>query len=95
MHAPSLLTVLGKLSSVHSFAKCFAYSRRSFLITTMHETLILVTEFMCAEVALVAQLRTAAEKIKKLEFELAVLKGSYASAPLFCSWSSLIKRSPI
>ena len=35
------------------------------------------------EVELVAQLRLAAEKIEKLEFELIVLKGFDVSAPTF------------
>ena len=62
------------------------------MIATIHKTLILAAESMrvdhdaskCAkeaEVALVAQLRSAAEKIGKLEFELAILKGSDVSAP--------------
>ena len=76
----------------YSLAKHLAYSMRSSLIATMHKTLILVGESMridqdavkCpkeAEVALVAQLRSAAEKIEKLESELAILKGSDVSAP--------------
>ena len=75
-----------------SFAKCSAYSRRSSLIATMHKTLILAAESMhvdqdavkCAkeaEVALVAQLRSATEKIEKLESELVVLEESDASVP--------------
>ncbi|KAM1686180.1 hypothetical protein TB2_033497 [Malus domestica] len=76
-----------------SFAKCPAYSRRSSLIATMHKTLIPAAESMrvdqnvikCAkeaEVALVAQLHSAAEKIEKLESELAVLNGSDVSASI-------------
>ncbi|KAM2448798.1 hypothetical protein PS1_018960 [Malus domestica] len=68
------------------------YSMRSSLIATMHKTLILAAEFIridqdaikCAKeakVALVAQLRSAAEKIEKLESELAVLNGSDVSTP--------------
>ena len=64
---------------------------RSSLIATIHKTLILVAESIhvdqdavkCAkkaEVALVAQLCSAVEKIEKLESELAVLKGFDASA---------------
>ncbi|KAM2339397.1 hypothetical protein ACFX1X_018982 [Malus domestica] len=68
------------------------YSMRSSLIATMHKTLILAAEFMhidqdaikCAkeaEVALVAQLRSVAEKIEKLESKLAILNGSDVSTP--------------
>ncbi|KAM1216520.1 hypothetical protein ACFX2J_012792 [Malus domestica] len=76
---------------LNSFAKCFAYSMKSSLIAIMYKTLILATGSMRidqdavkyakeTEVALVAQLRSAAERIKKLESELAVLKGSDVSA---------------
>ncbi|KAB2605840.1 plastidial pyruvate kinase 1 [Pyrus ussuriensis x Pyrus communis] len=69
---------------VHSdvFTKCSAYSRRFSMIATMHKTLILAAESMReVEVALVAQLHSAAENIEKLKSELAVLKGSDVSAP--------------
>ncbi|KAB2636044.1 hypothetical protein D8674_026578 [Pyrus ussuriensis x Pyrus communis] len=80
MHAPSLLIMLGKLSSS--------------LLARMHKTLIIVAKSMCvdqdvvecakeAEVALTAQLRSAAEKTEKLESELAVLKWSDVYAPTF------------
>ncbi|KAB2603124.1 hypothetical protein D8674_004129 [Pyrus ussuriensis x Pyrus communis] len=93
MHSPRLLTMLGKLSSAHFFVKHHANSKRPSLIATMHNTLILVTEFMCVdqdtvkyaievEVALMAQLRPSAVKIEKLESELAFLKGSDVSAPI-------------
>ena len=69
-----------------------AYSRRSSLTATMHKTLILTAESMrvdqdvvkCAtdaEVVLVAQLRSATEKIEKLKYELTILKGSDVSSP--------------
>ncbi|KAB2602743.1 S ribonuclease [Pyrus ussuriensis x Pyrus communis] len=75
-----------------SFTKRPTYSRRSFLIATMHKTLILTVECIrvnqdvvkCAnevEVALVAQLRSTTENIEKLESELVVLKGSNVYAP--------------
>ena len=38
--------VLGKLLTAHSFTKRPAYSRKSFLIATMHKTLILAAESM-------------------------------------------------
>ncbi|KAM1171371.1 hypothetical protein ACFX1T_021675 [Malus domestica] len=77
-----------------SFEKRHAYSRRSSLVATMHKTLILAAKSMCvnqdavkcakeAEVVLMAQLCSAAEKIEKLEFELAVLKGSDVSTLIF------------
>ncbi|KAB2604951.1 S ribonuclease [Pyrus ussuriensis x Pyrus communis] len=75
-----------------SFANHHAYSMRSSLIATMYKTLILATKSMgvdqdtvkCtkeAEVALVAQLRSAVEKIKKFEYELTILKASDVFAP--------------
>ncbi|KAM2711912.1 hypothetical protein EV1_031990 [Malus domestica] len=75
-----------------SFVNHPAYSRRFSLIGIMHKTFILPTESMrvdqdavkCAkeaEVVLVAQLRLAAENIKKLESGLAILKGSDVFAP--------------
>ncbi|KAM3011228.1 hypothetical protein FF2_029958 [Malus domestica] len=68
------------------FAKHIAYSIKSFLIATMHKTLILATESIridqdavkCAKkvkVVLTAQIHLATETIKKLKSELAILKG--------------------
>ena len=68
-----------------SFAKRLGYSRRFSLLAIMHKTLILVVESMrvdqydvkCAkkvEVALTVQLRLAAEKIEKLEYELTIFE---------------------
>ncbi|KAB2629018.1 hypothetical protein D8674_033813 [Pyrus ussuriensis x Pyrus communis] len=107
MHAPSLLIVLGKFMSAQTlFVKHPAYSRRSSLIATMHKTLILAAKFMrvdqdvvkCAnevKVALTTQLRSVVKKIEKLEFELAVLKGSDVFAPTSMQLETVYRRSSI
>ncbi|KAM1581846.1 hypothetical protein ACFX10_029648 [Malus domestica] len=89
-----------------SFAKRPAYSRRSSLSATMHKTLILEAKSIrvdqdaikCAkeaEVALVAQLRSAVENTEKLISALVVLKGYNVSAPTFLQLEIAHQELPI
>lgn len=85
---------IGKVIHSDSLTKHSTYLRRSSLFATMQKTLILAARSMWAdqdavksanevEVTLMAQLRSVAENIEKLKFELVILKGFDIFTPTY------------